>query len=88
MISAAMIFYSLHNPATSLSYINYHDKMVLYNLHNILNHVDVQNLCFSFIEKHGLSFLPVKVISNFVCSDRSLLTYLFIDFNRLEPLSR
>ena len=41
-----MIFYSLYNPATSFFLHNYHDKMVLYNLHNILGHVDVQNMFY------------------------------------------
>ena len=36
------------------------------------------------MQKYELSFLPVKVISNFVCS--GLLIYLFIDFNKVRPL--
>ena len=36
------------------------------------------------MQKYELSFLPVKVISNFVCS--GLLIYLFIDFNKVPDM--
>ena len=61
--------------------------MVLYDLPSTLGNVDVRNWFDLLLKGINVFFLPVKVISNFVCSGRRLLTNFFIDLNKLEPLS-